>query len=110
MGPTVKYQNEAQEEIEDWNENVVKRIENLLKGRKIEELNRMKNNVDNDSESEEKEEENYKNNDPVRKYQPKDYDESVLLANMHPETEYKDDTESITIAPGEGNVPKNVLS
>ena len=108
--PTVKYQNEAQEEIEDLNENVVKRIENLLKGRKIEELNRMKNNDDNDSESEEKEEENYKNNDPVRKYQPKDYDESVLLANMHPETEYKDDTESITIAPGEGNVPKSVLS
>ena len=61
-------------------------------------------------EEEAEEEENYVKNDPVRKYQPKDYDENILLCNMYPDLGRREENDGcVTIAPGEGNTPRSAL-
>ena len=47
-------------------------------------------------------EKDYKENDPVKKYQFDDYNKSLCMSNMYLEN-------SVIIAPGEGKIPQNVL-
>ena len=56
---------------------------------------------------EEIEEKNYIENDPVQKYQFTGYNESFVMTHKYPETVAQQN--QITIAPGEGQIPKNVL-
>ena len=51
-------------------------------------------------------EDEYLRKDPVRRYQFEDYNRSLCMSNMYPEV---DPVNSIILAPGEGNIPKNVL-
>ena len=66
-------------------------------------------------ELDEKEEIDYREKDSIRKYQI-DYDESICLAENFPEAFYlenkKDlvEIDQISVAPGEGKVPENLLS
>ena len=61
-------------------------------------------------EEEAEEEENYVKNDPVRKYQPKDYDENIVLCNMYPDLGRREENDGcVTVAPGEGNTPSSAL-
>ena len=48
----------------------------------------------------------YLKKDPVRKYQFEDYNKSLCMTNMYPEAALEN---SVTVAPGEGQFPKNVL-
>ena len=48
----------------------------------------------------------YLKKDPVRKYQFEDYNKSLCMSNMYPEVAPEN---SVIVAPGEGQVPKNVL-
>ena len=63
-------------------------------------------------ELDEKEEIDYREKDSIRKYQI-DYDESICLAENFPEAFYlenKKEIDQISVAPGEGKVPENLLS
>ena len=51
-------------------------------------------------------EDEYLKKDPVRKYQFKDYNKSLCMSNMYPEAAIEN---SVTVAPGEGQIPQNVL-
>ena len=59
----------------------------------------------------EKEELEYRKNDPVRKFQI-DYDASVCLTENFPEAFQSDkvQSEQICVAPGEGKIPENILT
>ena len=62
------------------------------------------------AQEEAEEEENYVKNDPVRKYQPKDYDENIVLCNMYPDLGRREENDGcVTVAPGEGNTPSSAL-
>ena len=61
-----------------------------------------------ENEDELKEELDYLNNDPVRKYQFT-YNESLCMSHKYPEIEISDKTIHIEVAPGEGKKPTNVL-
>ena len=50
----------------------------------------------------------YENNDPVKKYQFQ-YNRSLCMTNKYPETSVSCN-ETISVAPGEGKVPKDILS
>ena len=59
------------------------------------------------NEIEESEEILYKTTDPIRKFQI-DYDSAVCLSEKFPEAFHKENTD-ISVAPGEGKVPENIL-
>ena len=105
----ITYQNKVNP-IEDLNEDIVKIISEKINKIKFEKSQLIEEISNDEDEDEAKEEENYIENDPIRKYQPKDYDHSVLLANMHPEMDHESQTKSVTITPGEGNTPKSILN
>ena len=48
----------------------------------------------------------YLSNDPVRKYQLDDYNNSLCMSNMYPEMGPEN---SLIVAPGEGKTPQNIL-
>ena len=54
------------------------------------------------------EEEEYENHDPVKKYQFK-YNQSLYMTDKYPEVTVNQN-ESISIEPGEGKVPTDILS
>ena len=57
----------------------------------------------------EKEEEDYQKNDPVKKWQF-EYNRSTCFNNDYPEISYKEDSgDRLSIAPGEGKHPSNIL-
>ena len=71
--------------------------------------------IESDSENEKieyEEQRNYINNDPIRKFQM-EYNESIVLTHDHPEIAINETShskeEKISIAPGEGLFPTDVL-
>ena len=57
----------------------------------------------------EKEQEDYITHDPVKKWQFQ-YNQSTCFSNSYPEISYKEvDSERISVAPGEGKYPSNIL-
>ena len=66
-------------------------------------------NKDEENDNEEKEEEEYQNKDSVKKWQF-DYNRSTCFTNNYPEIDYRDDDgERVSVAPGEGKHPSNIL-
>ena len=64
---------------------------------------------DRDSDDDDlKDEENYINNDPIRKFQIS-YNKSLCLSNKYPEISSLDDVSEVEIAPGEGKRPIDIL-
>ena len=77
----------------------------------VEEISHESKPEDEDAEFDrlEKEEEDYKRNDPVKKWQF-EYNRSTCFSDNYPEISYKEDNgERISIAPGEGKTPSNIL-
>ena len=68
---------------------------------------------DNESENSEQEEDDYKKNDVIRKFQF-DYDSSVCLVDKFPEAAVPEDTieekNNLSLAPGEGKSPEDILN
>ena len=64
--------------------------------------------MDRHDNNEKKVEEEYENNDPVKKYQFQ-YNRSLCMTDKYPEISVNEN-ESISVAPGEGKVPKDILS
>ena len=62
-----------------------------------------------DEDEEDQDERDYKEKDPVKKHQADVYGRSFVLADMFPETRHKSNYNALTIATGEGEMPKNVL-
>ena len=62
-----------------------------------------------ESEDDEEEEREYREKDVVKKHQADVYGKSFMLANNYPEMEHGDEYNAVTVAPGEGEKPKNVL-
>ena len=63
----------------------------------------------NDDNVEDFEEQEYKEKDSVKKWQF-DYNRSTCFSNNYPEINYKEDTsEELSVAPGEGKIPSNIL-
>ena len=58
---------------------------------------------------EEKEELEFRTKDPMRKYQFK-YNESLCMTNKYPEISVSTTEASISIAPGEGQVPTDIMT
>ena len=69
--------------------------------------NEQKDNEEKES-AEEKDEIELKTKDPVKKYQFT-YNKSLCMTNKYPEIESNENS-SISIAPGEGQIPKDVLA
>ena len=63
----------------------------------------------NEQKEEEDEEKEYREKDVVKKNQADVYGKSLALAQQYPEMEHGDEHNAVTIAPGEGEKPKNVL-
>ena len=63
----------------------------------------------NEQKEEEDEEKEYREKDVVKKNQADAYGKSLALAHQYPEMEHGDEYNAVTIAPGEGEKPKNVL-
>ena len=75
-------------------------LENIQTNEKFELLDELMDNEDSDSERyEESDIENEKNNDPAQKYNF-NYDRNVCFTDKYPE---------ISVAPGEGQMPKDIL-
>ena len=68
---------------------------------------------DNEGDNSDKEEEDYKKNDVIRKFQF-DYDSSVCLVDKFPEAAITDESieepNKLSLAPGEGKSPEDILS
>ena len=65
--------------------------------------------IDGDASDLEGEEEEYERNDAVKKWQF-NYNKSTCFSNNYPEIGYKEDTSNLlSIAPGEGKLPTNIL-
>ena len=67
-------------------------------------------NTEEDEENgEDLEEQEYKTKDCVKKWQF-DYNRSTCFSDNYPEIHYKEDTsEEVSVAPGEGKIPSNIL-
>ena len=65
-------------------------------------LDEDEHNIERDEELE------YENNDPVKKYQF-EYNKSLCMTNKYPEVS-ANEQDVISVAPGEGKVPKDILS
>ena len=91
----VTLQNEGEEDIVDIGEE--ERQHNEDKGE----------NQQKEMEDEEKE---YREKDVVKKNQADAYGKSLALAHQYPEMEHGDEYNAVTVAPGEGEKPKNVLT
>ena len=62
-----------------------------------------------DSDQSDKEEEEYRRKDFVKKWQF-EYNRSTCFSNNYPEINYKEDTSAqLSVAPGEGKLPTNIL-
>ena len=64
---------------------------------------------DDDTDQEHKDEEEYLMKDPVRKYQFT-YNKSLCMSNKYPEIDSVDPTKDIEVAPGEGKIPKSIMT
>ena len=64
---------------------------------------------DEGDDDEDIEENEYRKNDPVKKHQADSYDKSLMLSDMYPEMNHRSDYNAITVAPGEGKIPKSIL-
>ena len=62
-----------------------------------------------ESEDDEEEEREYREKDVVKKHQADVYGKSFMLADNYPEMEHGDEYNAVTVAPGEGEKPRNVL-
>ena len=95
-----------EETINDENKNVVLEENIEINQEEGEELNKeLNDNKDDDFINEEE----YKRKDCVKKWQF-DYNQSTCFSNNYPEINYKEDTsEEISVAPGEGKLPSNIL-
>ena len=51
----------------------------------------------------------YLNNDPVRKYQFQ-YNQSLCMASKYPEIATSSGKRNIEVAPGEGQIPRDIMS
>ena len=56
----------------------------------------------------EEEEQEYQNKDPVKKWQFP-YNKSTCFSHNYPEISYNDQSERISVAPGEGKYPSKIL-
>ena len=63
---------------------------------------------DDSSDDKEKDDIEYEQNDPVKRYQY-GYNKSLCMTNKYPEIE-TNEVENISLAPGEGKVPKDILT
>ena len=67
------------------------------------------NELESDDEESEKEENEYQKHDSVKKWQF-EYNKSTCFSNNYPEISYKEDHgDKISVAPGEGKTPSNIL-
>ena len=83
-----------------YNDCIEENLENIQTNEKFELLDELMDNDDFDSEIyEESDIENEKNNDPAQKYNF-NYDRNVCFTDKYPE---------ISVAPGEGQMPKDIL-
>ena len=83
-----------------YNDCIEENLENIQTNEKFELLDELMDNEDSDSERyEESDIENEKNNDPAQKYNF-NYDRNVCFTDKYPE---------ISVAPGEGQMPKDIL-
>ena len=64
---------------------------------------------DDAGEIEERDEIEYKTKDPVKKYQFT-YNESLCMSNKYPEISFNTDESTVSVAPGEGKVPQDIMS
>ena len=62
-----------------------------------------------DDNVEEKEEIEWVTKDPVKKYQFR-YNDSLCMTNKYPEIAVTDNQVSINVAPGEGQIPKDIMA
>ena len=62
--------------------------------------------VENEVFEDEKRHKDWMEKDSIRRFQFRDHNQSVFVSHMYPETRPEN---SVTIAPGEGKVPKNIL-
>ena len=62
-----------------------------------------------DEDEDDKDERDYREKDPVKRHQADGYGRSFVLADMFPEIKRPSNYNAVTIAPGEGSKPKNVL-
>ena len=60
-----------------------------------------------DGDDDEKEDNEYETKDPVKKYQF-EYNKSLCMTNKYPEISVNE-TDSVSVAPGEGKIPKDIL-
>ena len=78
------------------------------------EILREQNESDHQSPEEEEDEDDqdeqdYRKKDPARRHQADGYGRSFVLADMFPEARHQSNYNAVTIAPAEGEKPKNVL-
>ena len=66
-------------------------------------------NIEEDLDINEKEEREYQEKDPVKKWQFP-YNRSTCYTHNYPEIDFKDESERLSIAPGEGKYPSNILN
>ena len=65
--------------------------------------------LETEEDNVEKEEEEYQKHDPVKKWQFQ-YNKSTCFSNNYPEISYKEDhRDNVSVAPGEGKTPSNIL-
>ena len=100
----VSMQNEGEEEIIDLEKN-----DNATKSQKNDKTPESQKDDESEEDEDEKEEKEYREKDVIKKHQVDAYDRSLMLAHNYPEMEHEDGYNAVTIAPGEGERPKNVL-
>ena len=75
----------------------------------IDEIDLEKEDNKGDENIEEKEELEFITKDPVKKFQFR-YNDSLCMTNKYPEIGVTDTKESISIAPGEGQIPRDIMT
>ena len=104
----ISVQTEAEDEIIDLEKQ--KEQKNNKKDKAIQkEEGRKEDEESEDEDEEEKEEREYREKDPVKKHQADAYGKSFMLADMYPEMNHESEYNAVTVAPGEGERPKNIL-
>ena len=118
-GFNLLFQNEVESDInEDTSKEDEKLLENIdMSKSDDEEMDpKLADDEESDNDDEESdaddgdlEEEEYKKKDCVKKWQF-EYNRSTCFSHNYPEINYKEDTsEEISVAPGEGKLPSNIL-
>ena len=103
----VSVQNDANEEmldLEDVQEGLVEENDEIV-DQEVQEGGE----EEDEEDQEDKEEKEYREKDPVKKHQGDGYNKSLMLSDMYPEMFHESGYNAVTVAPGEGKTPKNIL-